>query len=201
MQIHDELLAAAGGSSWRLPSVEAVRSAAPRLERDIDGYVAERNMSGTPWGVKSGPRLLEFVVPKLPSPVFVLVTRNPLDTARSAIHHVSRADFGLPEALAHGADTFAQCVELVRRFRLPYAVVPFEGLVADAAGTVAELAGFLRIDEPGRVEAAIGVVATRSAIADERQSAVGRERRKRMAGAIRRLPRRVVLRLRRSLNI
>ncbi|MEM8705992.1 MAG: sulfotransferase [Actinomycetota bacterium] len=178
--LHDDMLAAAGGGPWQLPDADALDAVAPGFAERIEALVAERPVD-TEWGVKVGPSVLRHVIPFVPAPRLVLVARNPLQTARSAMHHTeSRADrLDLPAALAHGAQTYAQCLDAIASTpEAPLHVFAYETLLAEPDEQVAALSSFLGSgDDDARADAA-ALVASSSQIRSEKASAkVSAERR------------------------
>lgn len=177
-ELHDDMLAAAGGGPWTLPSMDALDQIAPAFEDRIATLIASRDAAQEPWGVKVGPSVLRYVVPAVRDPRFVMVARNPLDTARSAVNHTeSRPDrLDLLGGLAHGAETFARCVDAAEsRPDAPLHVVRYEALTASPESEIFELAAFLGVDDADAVAHAATLVASSDRITEEKAAVAAAE--------------------------
>lgn len=157
LRLNERILRAAGGTNWRPPDREAVLAQRAMFDGEIRDYVQRRSQRVQrrgrrqiqPWGWKATTTnlTLELFLPHLfeqgDQLHIVAITRDKLDTARSAVAHTNAA-VDLDEALAL-TDFWEREIEslLARHPDVPRLHLRYETLVADPVDAAKRAATFL----------------------------------------------------------
>ena len=135
-------------SYWNPPTFEQIMETRTRATPKIQKLVSEKSRGSSIWGWKNPKAILtaELYLPYLTDPHFVIVFRNPLDTAKSSVAHrrgkisylyaLKLANFYTGEILAF----------LERHPDMPSIFLSFEEIMADPSKETERLAHFLGLE-------------------------------------------------------
>ena len=149
-KFHKELfdMAREGKDYWDPPSREALLELAPRVDADIRALLSKKSSGKSLWGWKHPRTLLtyELFLPYLENPRFILVFRNPLSTALSAVEHTRklRQPLNLSRALSLGHFYDGEMLRFLESHPdIPTQLVSYQEVVLDPLKEVTKMAGFL----------------------------------------------------------
>jgi len=152
-KLHKELFDMAGDGKdyWNPPSRQTILELAPRMDVRIRALLAKKRDGKSVWGWKHPRTLLtyELFLPYLTHPHFVLVFRNPLATALSAVEHTRklRRPLNVAQALSLGRFYDGEMLRFLENHPdIPSQLVAYEDVVLDPLKEAAKMAGFLGRD-------------------------------------------------------
>lgn len=168
--LNDEILAAAGGSAWSLPTLHAVRAAGPSFADRLADLTRRRAETSPIWGWKHTPFTVPLFLPFVDRPRFVLVSRDPVATARSAIDH-QRGFLTLAQSLQHVGSNIA-CIATIldENPTIPVTTLSYEELMRRPGSTVRSFAMELGLTPTSsQLRKARRLIGSRSSLAHERK--------------------------------
>ena len=147
LQLNDDILKDARGSAWDPPAVEEIRGLKNKYAPAIQQLVNTRKKEADLWGWKATTTCLtvDFYLPYLENPHVIIVFRNPLGIAPSAVEHT------------RGRITFLDSIRLANHYNdqivnflknhptIPKHYVSFEQLIHGPVAEGEALAAFLKL--------------------------------------------------------
>jgi hypothetical protein len=116
----------------------------PQAAEEVLKVVADRNQRYNVWGWKdpSADLYLEAIIAQLRNPHFVMVFRNPFDSAQS---HIETGTPSIEIALESIMSRYARYWALLQKFCCPTLMVSYESSLSNPKELVSELCDFLAI--------------------------------------------------------
>ncbi len=168
------------GTYWDPPNLRQIMEHQSQLAPRIQRLVSEKSGGNLIWGWKDGRTALtmELFLPYLTNPHFVIVSRNPLGTAKSSVAYLTtyrkrKLEFLQALKLAHFY-TGEILAFLERHPNLPNIFVSFEDVVAEPKKEAERLAAFLGLNlSDETIENIYELVIPRERIEAARKKAAG----------------------------
>lgn len=166
LALADEVFTTAkpGAHGFNLPSPEQLQQVKGAFDQRINLLVNERTRqcTGSMWGWKAtGTTLfIDDLLPIVPNPHVIIVLRNPVMTARSAIRYVQHKDkkdlyqdISLTDALRVVRRYEASIYDFIEQhaYNLPCRVLAYEDMLANPQYTVQSMQSFLNVTTSKRV--------------------------------------------------
>ncbi len=137
------------------PSDDQIKSVFPKLKNDFSALIEERreraSKYGWGWKVPSTVFVMEYLLPMLTSPHFVIVVRNPLDIANSMMEYTKNKNIYKPlsllEALKVTNYYYAKVFSFISNHNeCSWTVISYESLLKSPVDEIEKLVEFLDIE-------------------------------------------------------
>lgn len=169
LDLNRRILAAAGGNSFQPPARDDILAQRRRFEDEIAELVASRDERLWGWKTTNTCLTLELFLPHLSNPRLILLTRDPLATARSQVSFTD-GQLRLTESLRVVVTYYARLLDVVERHEeIPHFSLSYEELLREPVATASRLTHFLHLSlPPERLRSAASIVTGRRRRATER---------------------------------
>jgi hypothetical protein len=151
-KFHRELfeMAGPGMSYWDPPTRERILALRPQVDAAVQELLKKKSAGKSLWGWKHSRTILTYglYLPHLANPRFVLVFRNPIGTALSAVEHTRnyRNPVNLFQAIKLGHFYQGEMLAFLENHReIPSLLVPYESVVEDPVKEGGKMAEFLGV--------------------------------------------------------
>lgn len=147
LELNDSILYEAGGSAWKPPLQAEILSSQTKFEPKIRELIKTKQRENELWGWKATTTCLtvELFLEYLENPHFVVVFRNPLGIAPSAVEHTN-GEVGFLDAIALTNYYNRMIVKVLKKHpEIPRHFISFEKLIEDPLGQGKLLASSLEI--------------------------------------------------------
>ena len=181
VNLTDAIFKAAGSNYWDFPSYEGLLTQKDNFEQQIQQLIRRKQKNKRIWGWKDPWTniLIELFLPYLTNPYFVVIFRNPLAVAKSAVKFTrgKRNEFWVkhPITFFHGLQIANFYDRIILEFfgkypTLPHFFISFEDIIDNPTRETIKMAKFLGLTlTKQQMNKILGFVTPRSKMAEERR--------------------------------
>ena len=181
VNLTDAIFKAAGSNYWDFPSYEGLLTQKDNFEQQIQQLIRRKQKNKRIWGWKDPWTniLIELFLPYLTNPYFVVIFRNPLAVAKSAVKFtrgkVNEFWVKHPITFFHGLQIANFYDRIILEFfgkypTLPHFFISFEDIIDNPTRETIKMAKFLGLTlTKQQMNKILGFVTPRSKMAEERR--------------------------------